>query len=197
MAAGDSRAVSVPLVDVSRVASHALRHEPWLYELELDADGWVPIDQLVDAIRAMGPKWSGVDRGVVTEMVETATKQRHEIDGDRIRALYGHSVPARIRKVPAAPPVRLFHGTSPAAWKRIRETGLAPMGRQYVHLSTDVETASAVGRRKDPAPLILLVDAARAHAAGVAFYEGNEMVWLADAVPAEFLQGRQDGTVDR
>lgn len=29
---------------LSRLVSHALRHEPWIYELELDDEGWVPID---------------------------------------------------------------------------------------------------------------------------------------------------------
>jgi hypothetical protein len=33
-------------VQLSRVPSHALRHEPLLYELELDADGWVAVAAL-------------------------------------------------------------------------------------------------------------------------------------------------------
>lgn len=28
------------LPKLSRAVSHALRHEPWLYELELDGEGW-------------------------------------------------------------------------------------------------------------------------------------------------------------
>jgi putative RNA 2'-phosphotransferase len=36
----------------SRVVSHALRHEPWLYELELDDAGWVSVDELLAAVRA-------------------------------------------------------------------------------------------------------------------------------------------------
>ena len=31
------------LTQISRVVSHALRHEPWLYELELDAEGWTEV----------------------------------------------------------------------------------------------------------------------------------------------------------
>ena len=34
-------AFNIDPVALSRVVSHALRHEPWLYELELDEDGWV------------------------------------------------------------------------------------------------------------------------------------------------------------
>ena len=62
------------------------------------------------------------------------------------------------------------------------------MGRQYVHLSIDVDTATQVGRRKSSTLVILQVNAADAHAAGVAFFRGNDFVWLADDVPALFLQ---------
>ena len=61
------------------------------------------------------------------------------------------------------------------------------MGRQYVHLSLERETAIAVGRRKSPDPIILVVNAQNAWKAGVAFYTGNEKVWLADHVPPEFI----------
>ena len=61
------------------------------------------------------------------------------------------------------------------------------MGRQYVHLSLDLETAVAVGRRKSNDPIIITVRAEDAWNAGVVFYEGNEKVWLADLVPPEFL----------
>ena len=36
---------------LSKVISHALRHEPWLYELELDKSGWVLLDQLLQDLR--------------------------------------------------------------------------------------------------------------------------------------------------
>ena len=60
------------------------------------------------------------------------------------------------------------------------------MRRQYVHLSIDRATALAVGRRKSRDPVILRIDASAAARAGVAFYLGNDKVWLADEVPAEF-----------
>jgi putative RNA 2'-phosphotransferase len=179
--------VTVADGDLSRVVSHALRHEPWLYELELDEAGWVSVQSLVEALR-LERGWSSLTVGDVEAMVAGAGKQRHEIRGGRIRALYGHSLPGRIDRVPAAPPVELFHGTSPAAAEAIRVDGLHPMGRQFVHLSADRDTARAVGARKAPEPVILAVAAREAAAAGVAFYVGNEKVWLADSVPARFIE---------
>jgi putative RNA 2'-phosphotransferase len=187
VASGGTLDVTVLPERLSRLVSHALRHEPWLYELELDDEGWVSIEALLVAIHEQGPQWSQVDRDELTEMIASSAKRRHEIDGERIRALYGHSVPGRVVKIEADPPAQLFHGTSPRAWAAIQHTGLRPMDRQYVHLSTDIATAEQVGRRKSTTPVILAVEAGRAQAAGNRFWRGNELVWLADYVPSSFI----------
>jgi len=109
---------------LSKTVSHALRHEPWVYELELDDAGWVPVDALLRALRDLR-RWRDVQHDDLVSMVASSTKRRYEIDGGRIRALYGHSVPGRIATVRADPPEVLFHGTSPAAWESIRERALA------------------------------------------------------------------------
>ncbi|MGH7930466.1 MAG: RNA 2'-phosphotransferase, partial [Candidatus Binatia bacterium] len=118
--------------ELSRLVSHALRHEPWVYELEIDENGWVPVSELLDAIRGLGPSWERVSYGDLVNMMSSSPKRRHEIEGNRIRALYGHSLPGRIMKVEAVPPQLLFHGTAPAALGTILSEGLRPMGRQYV-----------------------------------------------------------------
>lgn len=127
-----------------------------------------------------------MDRDALEQMLATTTKRRHEIECDRIRALYGHSEPDRVKRYPATPPARLFHGTAPETWAVIQVDGLLPMGRQFVHLSMDRETATLVGRRQSFRPVVVRIDAAAAASAGVRFYEGNELVWLAERVPARF-----------
>lgn len=37
-------------VELSKEVSYALRHAPWKYELEMDEEGFVPIEQLLDAL---------------------------------------------------------------------------------------------------------------------------------------------------
>ena len=172
---------------LSRAVSHALRHEPWLYELELDDEGWTPVDDLLRALRRESSAWEGLEVADLQKMIESSSKRRHELQGGRIRAFYGHSVPARVLKTAEAPPPELFHGTSRESLEAIQVEGLRPMGRQYVHLSQDVETATLVGLRKSPDPVVLVVDTKAAHRAGVSFYRGNEKVWLADTVPASFV----------
>lgn len=176
------------LNNLSRAVSHALRHEPWLYELELDEEGWADVGTLLTALRQESSEWVDLGQSDLAEMIRVSSKQRHELVQGRIRALYGHSLPGKLSRTPATPPVQLFHGTARASVASIRELGLLPMGRQYVHLSTDRETAIAVGERKAPEPVILLVKAQDAWKAGVSFYAGNEKVWLADQVPAQFIE---------
>lgn len=176
--------------ELSKVLSHALRHEPWLYELELDDEGWTSLDAVLWALRADRAEWRDLSRADVEGMIESSSKRRHQLVDDRIRALYGHSVAGKLRRESATPPVILFHGTSPDVANAIGREGLKPMSRQYVHLSVDAATALEVGRRKSRAAALFEIDARAAHDDGVAFYAGNEWVWLADLVPARFMLRR-------
>ncbi len=175
------------LTTISRTLAHALRHEPWLYELELDAEGWTPVGAVLAALHGERPDWQDLTAADFAEVIRASAKKRYEMVDDRIRALYGHSVPGKLSRAAASPPARLYHGTSPRALDAIRQAGLQPMARQYVHLSPHRADAVAVGRRKHPQPAILVVDAAAAATAGIPFYVGNERVWLADAVPWRFI----------
>lgn len=172
---------------LSKEISYALRHAPWEFGLELDKEGFVPIDRLLRAINDEGRYGRNITKADLERMIEVSEKRRHEIVGDKIRALYGHSVEQKIRKAQAKPPDILYHGTTHVALPQILEGGLKPMQRQYVHLSIDVQTAISVGARRDSDPVILRVDAASANAADIAFYRGNDKVWLTDTVPAKYL----------
>ncbi len=173
---------------LSKEVSYALRHAPQEYGLELDNEGFASIEQLLKAVNDHGAYGRKVIQEDLEHIIETSKKKRHEISGDRIRALYGHSVLRRISKECAEPPSALYHGTTHEALPKIMEAGLLPMGRQYVHLSVDEETALKVGVRRDRNPVLLEVDAASASAGGIAFYVGNDKVWLSDAIPAYYLK---------
>ncbi len=174
-------------VRLSKAVAHALRHAPWIYELEPDDEGWVLVDDLLIALRQRRGMWHKLTGDDLASVIAASDKRRYEIQHGRIRALYGHSLPGKLAKIPAAPPDILFHGTSERVLAAILEEGLKPMGRQYVHLSVDEATARQVGKRKQGQVVILGIRAATAHRKGVVFYEGNEMVWLADFVPPEFI----------
>lgn len=176
------------LIQLSRTISHALRHKPEQYGLTLDEEGWVEVQDLLAALAARRREWQHVSEADLRAMMAQSDKQRFELQDGRIRAFYGHSVLRKVERVPAVPPAVLFHGTTPQAAAAIRTGGLRPMKRQYVHLSADEVTALQVGRRRSASPVILKIDAERAHQHGITFYLGNDMVWLADAIPPEFIR---------
>lgn len=178
---------------LSRTISHALRHAPHLYELEIDEEGWTPVSHLIQGLQGHRSAWRGVDIDLIKGIVARDNKGRYELDEHtaRIRALYGHSTATRLKKMLAAPPALLYHGTSPEIATIILSEGLKSMARQYVHHSVDTATALEVGHRKDDAPVLLHIDAAAAHAHGINFYEGNALIWLSDDVPPEFISATQ------
>ena len=169
--------------ELSKEISYALRHAPWEFELELDAEGWVPVDQLIDSLQH-SKQWKDIKISDIASMINLSEKKRHELDVEhgKIRALYGHSVPQKIYKEPVIPPKYLYHGTSPEYLDSIQVSGLLPMKRQYIHLSEDIETAISVGKRKDANPAILVINTGNALSKGSSFYLGNEKVWLSDRI---------------
>lgn len=155
--------------------------------MELDEEGWTPVECLLAALRKDRAEWCELSADDLARMIAGSSKCRHEIRDDKIRALYGHSIAGKLKKTPATPPDVLFHGTNPDVVPQIKSDGLLPMKRQYVHLSIDEATAKLVGKRKAKNPTILRVMAKDAHTNGVYFYEGNDKVCLADKVPPEFI----------
>ena len=104
-----------------------------------------------------------------------------------MRARYGHSLDGRIehQRVEEAPAI-LFHGTARRNESSIREQGLLPSGRQYVHLSGDRALALRVGRRHGE-PIVFVVDPVGARAQGIEFFIVDEDVYLAETIPPAAL----------
>jgi putative RNA 2'-phosphotransferase len=120
-------------------------------------------------------------------MISKSDKYRFDIYKGKIRALYGHSLPNRVLKIPAQPPTVLFHGTSSRLIKQIKHEGLKPGKRQYVHLSVDEETAMLVAKRKEGISIIIIIQANKAYQNGIKFYQGNKTTWLADYISPDYL----------
>jgi putative RNA 2'-phosphotransferase len=175
------------LINLSRTLSHALRHEPWRYGLELDSHGWVRVTDLLIFFRNLRNDWRHLTENDMIEMTSNSAKNRFELYEGKIRALYGHSLPQKVLKVPAEPPAVLFHGTSSRLIKQIKNEGLKPMRRQYVHLSVDEQTALQVAKRREGTSVIVMIYATNAHQDGIKFYQGNKTTWLADYIPSKYL----------
>ncbi len=171
-------------VRLSKFLSLVLRHKPGKIGIELDEQGWVDIDVLLEAVRRHGRK---IDRAALDAVVENNDKKRFVIRDGRIRANQGHSLEIDLALAPVEPPALLYHGTAEHHLEGIRERGLVKMNRQHVHLSADVGTAEKVGSRHGKA-VVLLVDAARMAADGHSFFLSDNGVWLTDHVPWAYLE---------
>ncbi|MNK38418.1 RNA 2'-phosphotransferase [compost metagenome] len=174
------------LVNTSKFLSLTLRHAPEKIGLALDPQGWADIGQLLALAAQHGRR---ISREQLDEVVARDSKTRYAIsaDGLRIRANQGHSLSAvDIGLSLSTPPAVLYHGTASRFVDAIRAGGLLPGARNHVHLSSNHETAVAVGARHGK-PVVLTVDAAAMQAQGHMFYVSDNGVWLTPAVPVAFI----------
>jgi putative RNA 2'-phosphotransferase len=170
----------------SRRISMVLRHRPETAGLTLDGNGWVPVADLLAALR--------ISRAELDVIVTENDKQRFALttraDGtELIRANQGHSrrVAVDLDLPPATPPAVLFHGTPAGNLPSIIKSGLRSQSRHHVHLSPDVPTALRVGRRRSTDVVVLRVAAAEMAAAGHVFHHSDNGVWLTTVVPWAYL----------
>ncbi len=172
---------------LSKEVSYALRHNPKKYKITLDNNGWTNINELIDSLISMS-NWYGLEKKDIEEMISLSSKKRHEIKGDMIRAYYGHSASSNIEFNSVSPPNVLYHGTTEKYVKSIMKEGLKPKGRQYVHMSIDIDTAKVVASRRKGDAVVFKIDANLAYNDGINFYHGNENVWLSDGIPAKYIK---------
>ena len=172
------------LEKTSKFLSFVLRHKPEAIGLDLDVNGWVALDLLIE--KAAGE--IALNRSLIEEVVRTSEKQRFALseDGERIRANQGHSVKVDLQLEPKEPPAVLYHGTATRFLDSILAEGLRPGQRHHVHLSADEETAVAVGKRHGK-PVVLKIASAEMQAQGFLFFLSENGVWLTDRVPPAYL----------
>ncbi len=172
-------------VKIGKFLSLILRHSPETVGIKLDEHGWANIDEL---LRGMNSKGYRINMLILEEIVKNNNKKRYSFNDDKtkIRANQGHSISVDVELKKAVPPDTLFHGTAVGFYDSILQNGLQKQGRNHVHLSIDMQTAVAVGKRHGR-PVVFRVDARAMHIDGFIFYLSENGVWLTDSVPAKYL----------
>ena len=173
-------------VRLSRFISLVLRHKPSTVEITLDANGWADVRQMLAGINRTGKM---LDMETLECIVREDNKKRYSFNENhsKIRANQGHSIPVDLKLEVRTPPDVLYHGTAKRFVESIMREGLLPRKRQYVHLSTDTETAKAVGSRHG-SPVILEIDAAAMAKDGFAFFLTENELWLCSEIPRQYLK---------
>ncbi|MEZ4960702.1 MAG: RNA 2'-phosphotransferase [Saprospiraceae bacterium] len=178
------------IIRLSKFLSFVLRHRPEKIGLALDANGWAEVTDLLEKMNQNGYQ---IDPQLLVQVVETSDKQRFALsaDGTMIRANQGHSVQVDLGLKPIVPPELLFHGTATKNLNSIHKLGLQKGKRHHVHLSADKATAAKVGGRHGKA-VVLKIMAGKMHQSGHLFYRSENGIWLAEAVPVEFIERQEE-----
>lgn len=173
-------------VKISKALGFMLRHKPEEFNVTMDEFGWVCCHAAASALN--------IDIAVLHHVVANQTKVRYEIDvgTNRIRALQGHSIPVKLDLDPIVlqegQELVAYHGTNFASSIHIDTQGLKRQGRQYVHMSKDIETATAVGKRTCLLPLIYEINLTALIQSGEPVYESDNGIYLAVNVPPQFIK---------
>lgn len=173
------------LNDISKYIALILRHKPETIGISLDEHGWANVDDLIAGIA----KQQQFDMAMLEEIVSTDNKGRYSFNDDKtlIRANQGHSISVDVELKRQTPPDNLYHGTGEKYEASIDEKGLIPKSRLYVHLSKDIDTAMAVGKRHGK-PIIYSVDCKTMNKEGFEFFCSVNGVWLTKEVPIKYMK---------
>jgi len=175
---------------ISKFLSLLLIHQPQTIGLKLDANGWADIDEIIAKSRNIR-----LSRILIDEVVAENDKQRFIIKNNKIRANQGHSISVDLEFKAVTPPNMLYHGTASHFLESIMKTGLSKQKRQHVHLSKELATAIAVGKRHGKV-VLLQIDSKKMFDNGYAFYLSENGVWLTDVVPIEYICISKANTCD-
>lgn len=168
-----------------------LRHQPEVIGLNLDSKGRAQVSELIAKVNAQSR--FALNRELLEEILRTDNKQRYSLSEDHslIWANQGHSLSVSVDLMKIEPPDVLYHGSATRFVSSIKEQGLLPMSRLYVHLSGDKATAYKVGARHGKV-VVYEIAAARMSAQGFQFYRSANGVYLVKSVPVEFLTLLED-----
>jgi putative RNA 2'-phosphotransferase len=96
---------------------------------------------------------------------------------------------AEIPEYPVAePPEKLYYACRRKQFPVLSRSGLtAPANRSFLPLAVDEGLALTLGRRRDPDPLMIEVEAGKAAEDGVLFREAGPHLYLVESMPPQYL----------
>ena len=180
---------------ISKLLSLILRHRPDEFGLNMDDFGFIPLDEVLEAVQQRNADVTSED---IEQMVANSRQKRFEISDGAIRALYGHSFFVEMDGEPIQPPEHLYLGTTSAAARKMKEEGMRPVDRFYLHLSMTREVAESRSRQVGR-PCVIEVKARQASEEGqIGFFSRGEVV-LSREVPADYVGeifGFEEGAIE-
>ncbi|MCL4335280.1 MAG: RNA 2'-phosphotransferase [Candidatus Thermoplasmatota archaeon] len=173
---------------VSRMLAAILRHSPERYGIRLDEHGWARIYSIIPAIRAERRGYGWLTPRHIEALIATDEKKRYSLDGKGyIRANYGHTIPVELDDLPSDNiPDILYYQTSAEEYEIIKEAGISPSDKTWVHLSKTYRQAYVSGLFHIDDPKIVSVDA-KGLLEVTPVYRATEDIFVVMEVPAQFV----------
>ena len=178
---------------LGRIMAGVLRHFPERFSLSMDSHGWIDIRSIVEAVRARRNQFHWLRPHHVRALASTDPKGRYQLDVDKVRATYGHSLDVELDLPTDNIPGELYYPATEEEVEIILETGLKPSDRKHVHLSLAPENATDAGTHRTEKPVLLRVDAKGAIGSGVVIRRAGKTVFITKEIPAEFLSRLEVG----
>jgi len=172
---------------LSRIIAGALRHFPEKIGLIMDGHGFVDISSLIDAMGTSRSGFNWLRPHHINALVETDPRGRYQIDGGMIRAKYGHSINVDLSDLPLADNDEFFYPVTEEESDIVIESGIQPIDRKKVHLSTTIKKAIQAGSVRTDVPMILRIDGVKTREEGVEIYQATEDVCVTDHIDAKYI----------
>ena len=123
---------------LGKILALVLRHAPEKFSVEMDINGWVDISSLCDGIKAQRRDFHWLKPWHFEAVAITEEKGRYEVQGERIRATYGHSIEIEIDLPTDDIPEVLFYPVAKEDLDEILNTHLQYKTMHYRHQQSDI-----------------------------------------------------------
>jgi putative RNA 2'-phosphotransferase len=164
-----------------------LGHNPAEFGFVPTSDGFVPFKELLKAIHEE-PGWRHVNQSHINEVLLGKDRFLFEVAENQIRAVerkWGRNVES---PEPSSIPKILFTAVRRKAHPVVMEKGLKSPAGRYLILSPDEEMSAKIGKRRDPKPVILRVDAEKAGKEGISIHPFDTL-FLSEEIPPRYIHG--------
>ncbi|MDR2405211.1 MAG: hypothetical protein LBE27_02445, partial [Deltaproteobacteria bacterium] len=175
---------------LERLLRYALGVQPDEFGLVLSSEGFVPIKELVAALKDE-EGYRGLNETRIKDVINEPGNRDYELVDKLLRL-----DPSLAKLPPEAEgevtlPKELHVGLKEGAWRSAFFKGLYPKNptEGQVRLFVDKEKAQKVAKRFAPEVILVRVMAQKAKASGVNFSSYGNDIWLTPFVPQEFLIG--------
>ena len=171
---------------LEKLMSYILGRRPDEFGLVLNDHGFVLVKDLLKAI-SEEPSWGYVRKSHINEVLMTSGEKSFVLEDDKIRTACSDDGLGPEEEI--VPPKLLFHCVRRRAYPVVCQQGIIPLGHPRVYLATTKELAQRMGKRRDPAPVLLTVQAKRAFEGGVRFAKQGKLIYITDNVPVGYFTG--------